>query len=135
MIGDAQLGKTLWRQTGGPAAQILNPTSPQAQVILPQVKETTDLEFAFAAADSENRVVEARTRVRVSPLEYSGITVRSTSIISADRATITLSLPETPISPITIYYRTQDGTAVAGRDYEAMWEARLLTLMASPGGI
>jgi hypothetical protein len=120
LIGDAQLGKTLWRQTAGPAAQILNPTLPQAQVILPQVKEITDLEFTFAASDSENRVAEARTRVRVSPLEYSGVAIKTTTVVSADKAVITLTLPEVPQSPVTLYYRTQDGTAVAGQDYEAM---------------
>jgi Calx-beta domain. len=115
-----QISKTLWRQISGPEAQILNATQQQAEVIIPHVAEITDLEFAFAAADSENHVAEARTQVRISPLKYSGVAIKTTTVVSVDKAVITLTLPEVPQSPVTLYYRTQDGTAVAGQNYEAM---------------
>ena len=115
----AQISKALWRQVSGPEAQILNAIQQQAQVIIPQVTKITDLEFAFAAADTSNRVAEARTRIRVSPVEFSGVIAQSASTVSAGLITITLSLPESPDAAVTLQYRTQDGSALAGRDYES----------------
>ena len=121
-----QLSQTLWRQTAGPQAQLLNPTRPQTHVIIPRVTNISDLEFALLAADTDGHVAEARSRVRVMPLATElesplakVVAQQSATISPAGKIIVTLSLPEPPDAPLTLYYSTQDGTAVAGRDYES----------------
>jgi hypothetical protein len=119
LITSTGIAKQLWRQITGPEAFILNPEQTTAQVIAPLVTTPTLLEFALLAADTDGRVAEGRTRVQVLPLASSPPANAAVSIGEAGRITVILSLPEPADEPVTLEYNTQDGTALAGRDYHA----------------
>lgn len=115
--GNAQLNQIQWRQTAGPQAQLLNPTLEQTQVVLPVVATATDLEFALLAADVEGHVAEARTRIRVLPLGSPSLVTEAVVALQSGLATVTLTLPAPPEAPVVLFYNTDDGSALAGRDY------------------
>lgn len=115
----AQLGHTRWRQTSGPEAILLNPEQPQAQVILPTVTEDRSLTFTLAAADSDGRVAEAVTRVRVLPPEVPLLVQNLVHTEGPGSVRVTLALAQPPEAPVVLSYFTEDGTALAGQDYGA----------------
>lgn len=120
-----QVEQLLWQQTLGTPAQILNAKQAQTQAILPRVSETETLEFTLMAADTQGRVAESRLRIRVLPLEANAqsplsqlVTLQAPSEQDAGQMLVTIELPEPPTAPVTVNYTTQDGTAIAGQDYE-----------------
>lgn len=116
----AVLQKSLWVQRGGPQASLINAQNLIAQVVLPDVVTPTRLTFALVAADSEGYVADDTVTITVLPItQYFSYSIRQSGVSTDPTIEVALLFDSTSNRPETVHFRTEDGTAEAGRDYRA----------------
>lgn len=108
--------RTRWRQVGGQTTSILTPTEAQTGVVLPEVHTRQTLEFELVGLSSTGFYAFDSVVVTILPLPAK-LSVDVGGIESGE-ASMVLRLNEPAGQLLTYRYRTLDGTALAGEDFQ-----------------
>lgn len=114
-----------WTQIEGPPVTILNPLEPQTAILTPDVTSPTKLVFRLYGVNVNDFANSDTATVMVQPLASAAkvVSVATTETENAIQFLIRLQRPTA--EPFVLAYRTLDGTAKSGEDYEGV-EYRLL---------
>ncbi len=113
----AQIVKTLWTQVTGPQVIIPSPLALDNVVLMPDVSIATQLEFRLTAQDSEDRVNSATVSILIKPVPTFVKVIGGVFNENSGTAVFKVRLSAPSETPVTISYKTQDGSAKSNTDY------------------
>ncbi len=107
---------------GSNLAFVVTATPSEASDITLSVKGTTDCEAQHAVCTEDGRKLAGGTSATIAMADLVTMTVTDTEVEEAEGATLdfTVTLSRAAAQKIEVWYKTNDGTAKAGADYEAV---------------
>ncbi len=113
----ADIVHTQWTQRYGPAIDIPTPQQLSNIIVTPDVSELQRYTFELVATDSDGNINSDTVNIFIRPL-YSAVRITSNSVNeNAGYAELRVILSSPQQSPLTLEYRTQEGSARSGDDF------------------
>ena len=114
-----------WTQISGPSAFILNPFQANTSVLVPDISQPTVLNFRLSATllktGDDNGLTNSSTMsIIVNPFDAAVRAIGGAVNESSDQADFSVTLAQPAQAPTLFEYFTEDQTARAGTDYEAV---------------
>ena len=114
-----------WTQISGPTAFILNPFEANTSVLVPDISQPTVLNFRLSATllktGDDNGLTNSSTMsIIVNPFDAAVRAIGGAVNESSDQADFSVTLAQPAQAPTLFEYFTEDQTARAGTDYEAV---------------
>lgn len=111
------IAQVRWWQVSGPASVIANPNQLHTQVVLPEVSEPATAIFRLAAITRSGEVNSAQVAVMILPVS-APVTLASVAVQEGEsELNFVVRLAEPAREPILFTYATEDGSALADKDY------------------
>ena len=113
----ATIEQVTWTQIEGPTVQLLTPDQLSTDVLVPDVTARAHLRFQLVVVDDQGRTGSDITTLIVEPLKTFIRVVGGVTQENASTVEFSLRLNQSSRVPVTVSYTTEDGTALAGKDY------------------
>ncbi|TQV74276.1 hypothetical protein FKG94_16875 [Exilibacterium tricleocarpae] len=115
----ATITEVLWTQVSGPEVTIPDPNQLENAIVVPDLREETELSFRLTAQDSEGRVNASTAFLFVRPTGAFARVVGGTVDERDGAARFVVKLNAPQAAETVVNYATRSGTAEEGSDYLA----------------
>ncbi len=116
------ISQILWRQIGDsdPAITIASPNNLATQILIPDFLQQTVLTFQLVIRDSSGLINASTTSIVVTPSAAFARVIGDTVNEDQANARFQIRINSAQANDLIIDYRTLDGSALAGIDYQAV---------------
>ncbi len=114
----AAIREVKWEQIAGPSVQLLTPNQTTTTVIAPDVRVLSQVSFRLTVVDDLGRTNSDITTLTIMPLNTFVRAIGDVAAEGSGSVNFLIQLNQASSQPVTVRYETEDGTAVAGQDYQ-----------------